>query len=169
MKDFVNARSRLKTPLRYWWLMILNKVFLENNKAKIVIDESVSDNRTTYHDLFEDEKRTLVAELIDLSEQALIDADTSLTLQKAVAEVIRRSGDAASMQNLYSEINKIFISGDKMTTPFFSEAIDDALENEWRDRYRRPNEHFQHDVMQRNRDIRMTSDRLNQDHPLLDR
>lgn len=120
---------------------------------KNIIFSAVDSKRDRYFKLKDSERIELVTVLLERSDQALIDVDHELTLQKAIANVIFHEGNPASMQGLYAEIKRLFLTGDKICEAHFVEKIDDLLHEEWMEQNATPNEHFENDAMNRARDL----------------
>jgi hypothetical protein len=125
---------------------------MRSRVVKEIITDAVSSNKLRYFELNEHQKHELAYELLKDDEQALIDADHDLTLQRMVADVIKRKGDYSSLRMLYSEIKKLFVDGNAQYDAHYAEKIDELLNEEWADKNASANEHFENDAMNRARD-----------------
>ena len=131
---------------------------LKTEAAKI-IERNARNNVLRFQDLDYDERRTLVTYLMLQDEMPLIDADNDKSLQRAVAWVIASNGSDVSIEALKYTIFKIFINGcdAPYLEPHYAEKINDLLSRSWDELHTKPNEHFEHDVMQRTRDVQMSN------------
>lgn len=131
--------------------------------AAAIINHAVSENRLTYYELSLEERRILVAYLLANSDEGLANADSDLLLiQSAIAKIILKDGNNESIDELKDAIETTFNLGIQgKYDPFFADEIKTLLSEKWDDENRRQNEHFEHDVMQRTRDIKDTQRRLN--------
>jgi hypothetical protein len=127
---------------------------------KEIISTAVSENRDSYSKLTEHERHQLVSALLFDSDQMLLDADNELVLQKAIAQTIFCNNDIKSIENLTYQIKRIFIIGDAKSEAYYAHKINMLLTAEWMAQNAKPNEHFEHDVMNRTRDAQLAM------HPL---
>ncbi len=128
-----------------------------NNEIKNIIKNAIVENRDTYTRLTLNEKLAVISSMVWDSEQALIDADYELTLQKAVSNTIKHNGNDASLKALYEVIKKVFVDGYKISNdmyePHYQEKIESLLNDEWMKKNARPNEHTEFDNRQRAGDV----------------
>lgn len=126
-------------------------------KAEVnrIIQCYAADNKLSYNQLDYDEQCLIASHLILEDETPLVSADGHDNLLRAVAWVVKSNGSPNAMDHLKKIILQIFVVGreEPYLEPHYAEKVQDMLSQEWDEQHAQPNEHYEHDAMQRIRDI----------------